>query len=518
MSKQVVTILLIWVLALTLGGTAVTGFAQEDDETVTITVINTSDEHGWIGSFTPFRSDTSYGGAAMIYNWWVAREGYDPADDSYLLISGGDGWTGPPISTWFEGEPMVELMNWMGYDASAIGNHEFDFGRAALDDRIAQAEYPYLGANVVDAASGELAEFTVPYTIVEAAGVQVGIIGLSNIGTPQSTNPKHIPDLAFTDYASVLAEYVPQMREEGAEIVLALTHACPEELVALGNVLPVDVDAMFAGHCHELMTDEVNGIPIVSSGAYWRSYARLTLEYDPAAGEIVGYDAVTVPVEYPAVVANRDVLAMVAPWQDAVQQELGTEIGYIAEEMPRGSWLQANWVTDAWLWGYPQADVAITNFGGLRQEVPAGPITVGEVVGVLPFENRIVEVKITGAQLAENLALGGGAVGGIRYRMMLDGEEITEFDRHADPNPDIEVEIEFLDGREFDPEAVYSVLINDFMFAGGDGYLFGEQDPAGYDTGIQWRQPVIDWMVSLGTSPDDPLENYLDPEPRGPVQ
>ena len=164
--------------------------------------------------------------------------------------------------------------------------------------------------------------------------------------------------------------------------------------------------------------------------------------------------------------------------------------------MERRSWQEANWVTDAWLWAFPGADVAITNFGGLRQEMVAGAVTVGDIVGLMPFENRIIDVELTGAQLAENIACCGGAVGGISYTA--DGT------------------ITFLDGREFDPEAIYHVLVNDFMYYGGDGYLFSDQNPDGYDTGVQWRQPVIDWTVSLDTSESDPLENYLDPEPRGP--
>lgn len=515
MKKVLVGIL---VLGLLVGSTTSIGFAQDDEGPIEITIINTSDEHGWINSFTPFGSDTTYGGAEMIFNWWVAREGYDPADDAYLLLSGGDNWTGPPISTWFEGEPMVELMNWMGYDASVIGNHEYDFGRGVLQDRIAEADFPYLTANTRFADSGEQVDFAEPYVILEAAGVKVGVVGLTTLDTPTSTHPKNIGDLVFIDYAEALEEVVPMVRDEGAEIVVVNTHACVGDLIGLAENLSVEVDAMFAGHCNEMDVEEIAGIPILGSGWAWRSYARLTLEFEPAEGMVTGYDADVVSVEYPAVRPNADVLALVDPWQEKVEAELGTEVGYLANDMPRQSWLQANWVTDAWLWYYPSADVAITNFGGLRQEVLAGPVTVGDIVGVLPFENRIVEVQITGAELAENLAVAGGAVGGIRYTMLLDGEELTEFDRHAEPNPNMEVVIEFLDGREFDPDALYSVLVNDFMYSGGDGYLFGEQDPNGYDTGIQWRQPVIDWTVSLDTTEADPLENYLDAEPRGPIQ
>ena len=468
---------------------------------VTITVIHTADEHGWLEAFTPRDTAEIRGGAANIYSWWVENEGYDPA--TFLLLSSGDNWTGPALSTTTQGAAMVEAFNVMGYDASAIGNHEFDFGREVMEQRFAEADYPYLSANIRYADSGAAVDFALPYVIQEVNGVSVGIIGLTQQWAGRLTNPAFTGDLVFDDYAEALSTYVPQMRDEGAAIILVLAHACPGELASLARDFGDQIDALFAGHCHEVSTAEINGAPILSSGEYWGSYSRLTLTYDPVAGTINALDYATVEVAYPTGAVNpvtpaADLVDLVDRWQAEIGAQLDAEIGYTAAGIERGRPAMGNWITDSWLWAFPEADIAITNWGGMRQDLPAGVITVGDIVGIMPFDNTLVLVEITGAQVAENLACCGGAVAGITYTIA--GGEVRLWRA---------------DGSELDPAATYYVLLNDFMYNGGDGYLFGEQDPAGYNTGISWRQPLIDYLLALATTPEDPLENYLDTANRG---
>lgn len=494
------SILIILLVVAMMGAGIRSGAARAQDGLVTITIINTADEHGWLLPYVPFGAENAQGGAAVISGWWKAHEGYDP--DTMLLLSSGDNWTGPSISTWFQGEPMVAAFNMMEYDASTIGNHEFDFGRDVLNKRFAEANYSYLGANIRDAATGNLADFALPYVIETVQGVPVGIIGLTTRDTVRTTHPRNILDLEFVDYTETLEQYVPEMREQGAAIIVLLAHVCTADLVDIATYNPELVDAIFAGHCNERVIRDVNGVSIMGSGWAWRTYGRLNITYDQSADKIVSFDQKLDDIYYPAVAGppvtpDAEIQLLVDEWKLRADEVLAQEIGYTTNGLPQREWAQANWITDAWLWAYPAADVAVTNWGGLRQAVPAGPITISDVVGVLPFENRIYAVAVTGAELARNLKCCGGAVAGIRYSRVAG-----------------DVEIEFLDGRPFDPAATYNVLINDFMYFGGDGYLFGQQDPAAYDTGIQWRQPVIDWMLSLNTSPDEPLENYLDVTPR----
>ena len=468
------------------------------DGPITIRIINTSDEHGWLEPYTPFGSEEVQGGAANIAAWWAAEEGYDPART--LILSGGDNWTGPSISTWFQGEPVVAAFNLMGYAATAVGNHEFDFGREVLARHIAESNYAYLGANIVDRDSGALADFVEPYLLAEIDGVTVGVVGLATTETATTTHPANISDLTFAPYAETLRAVVPEVRAAGADAVIVLSHICVNELANLAFEVGDLVDAMFGGHCNLFTAAEVNGVPVLGSGWAWRSYARLDLTIDPASGEVLASDPALVEVAYTGenpITPDPALAALVAEWQARVDEALAEEIGYTASGIARRSPEMLNLVTDAWLAAYPTAAIAVTNLGGFRQDIPPGPITLADIVAVLPFENRLVEVQISGEQLAANLACCGGAVGGISYTR-----------RGAS------VQIELADGRAFDPAAIYRVLVSDFMYFGGDEYLFGAQDPAGYDTGIQWRQPVIDWLRAHPTTPDAPLEGLLSPEQR----
>ena len=131
--------------------------AKNENELVDITIFHTSDEHGWLEPSRPPGSLNVVGGAANIRSWILEKEGF--SSSSYLLLSSGDNWTGPAISTWFAGAPMVEAFNVTGYDAIAIGNHEFDFGRSVMLQRFDTSEAPYLGANIRDIGTKRLPFF-----------------------------------------------------------------------------------------------------------------------------------------------------------------------------------------------------------------------------------------------------------------------------------------------------------------------------------------------------------------------
>jgi 2',3'-cyclic-nucleotide 2'-phosphodiesterase (5'-nucleotidase family) len=164
-----------------------------------LVILYTSDEHGWM------EATGSTGGAAGLMGLWQEEEGYTE-EGPFLILSGGDMWTGPAISTWFQGESMVEVMNAMGYDAAAIGNHEFDFQVAVLYDRLEQAEFPFLSANIREKATGNIPDFAQPYVVEEVNGIQVGLIGLSSTTTPTSAFPDYVEDYNFIEYDEALTE------------------------------------------------------------------------------------------------------------------------------------------------------------------------------------------------------------------------------------------------------------------------------------------------------------------------
>ena len=452
-------------------------------ENITLTIVYTNDEHGWMAGQEKGQ------GAAEMAGLWAASF---PESDVLLPISGGDNWTGPAISTWFQGESMVEVMNAMGYAASAMGNHEFDFGLETLAARTAQAEFSYLGANIRYKENGEIPTNLgiQPYTVVEVNGLKVGIIGLANTSTPSLTNPAHVGALDFTDYAEALHTYVPQARAEGADLIIVPSHICKWELNELANeVADLEIAFFGGGHCHETFTQEAGGAAVLESGAYLLGYTYATLSVNPATDSFTlldyGIEKNIGGTPHP------QVAEIIAHWQALTNDELDVPIGYLEDDIAKRSDEMAALITESWLWAYPAADVAITNWGGMRDRIPAGEITYADIISVMPFENVLIDVTLTGAELEQVLRSGRAipAIGGLHK----DGSQW----------------ILNASGEPLDPNATYRLLVNDFMYAGGDDYEISKYDPEAYNTAINWRQPVIDWILAQESSTSTPLDEAV---------
>lgn len=264
-----------------------------------IVIIHTNDEHGVL---TPSESrGFSEGGAQLAATSWVDK-GWDPTapNSNVLLLSGGDNWTGPAISTWFAGESTTEVMTAMGYAASVLGNHEFDFGQEALQLRLDQAQFPYLAANVFETGTDNQAFGVQPYVIREVNGVQVGIIGLALKGTPSVTAAAGINGLTFGDYEPALRRWVPEARVAGADFIVVQTHICNDDLYALADeVSDLGITLMQGGHCHQARVFKRGDMLLSSSSAYWQDYVVTEITYDVSTDEVIDASQQLVDVLYP---------------------------------------------------------------------------------------------------------------------------------------------------------------------------------------------------------------------------
>jgi 2',3'-cyclic-nucleotide 2'-phosphodiesterase (5'-nucleotidase family) len=427
-------------------------------------------------------------GAANLAAAWktLAAEQGGPL----IRLSGGDNWTGPAVSTWFQGESMVEVMNAVGYDASALGNHEFDFGLETLKKRAAQARFPYLAANLSRKSDGAFpVELGIkPYILLRQSGLKIAIIGLADPTTPSTTNPQTVSTLNFGDPEAALRKYVPMARSEGADMLLVPAHLCLAQASALAvKVGDLHIDLLGAGHCNEKIALKIGGTVILEGGSYMDDYAYASFEIDPARRSASSQELGTRPAQAPAPLP--EVAAIVARWKAQADAQLSQPIGYLQQEIPRRSSTMQALVVGSWLAGYPQADAAITNLGGFRDRLPPGMLTNAAIISVMPFDNTLVDVRLTGVQLLEVLNYSGqnAAVGGLVRTSS--GWIVSKT------------------GRGLEPGSDYHVLVNDFMYAGGDGYeMLVKADPYAYNTGIQWRQPLIDWIKAQNSSPDHPLD------------
>ena len=451
---------------------------QVDPRQERIIIMYTNDEHGWM------EGTDDHGGAATLLNTWIENENCEP-EAPCLILSGGDMWTGPAISTLTNGESMVHVMNAMGYDAAALGNHEFDFGVENLKKRISDMDFPILAANLHYKDSGKRPDFVKPYLITEVGNVKVGIIGLALIQTPMMTKLENVDSYVFTDYAAALEESVPLARSEGAEMLIVVGHICHQEMVNLAALAStLGISLIGGGHCHELYEDRVSGVTLVQSGSNLRNYVKIDILFDIDADTLVSIAA--------GLHANQEkseditISEIISTWRSELDHTLLQVVGYTHHEIIEESAEMANMITDSWLYTYPRAQIALTNTGGIRQPIPGGNITIEMIYGVLPFSNNILELSLSGEEILESLS----------PSIVMSG--LTSVDGYR-----------LRDGEILHPDSLYTVLINDFMYThpGSDFNLY-DQNP--YDTGINYRQPLIDWIRSLNTSPENPLDKYLD--------
>ena len=449
-----------------------------------ITILYTNDEHGYIEGVEEGR------GAANMIGVWQERHDYS-LDGPFLVLSGGDMWQwwGEAISSWYEGESMVEVMNGMGYDAAAVGNHEFDFGLAVLKERAAQMNFPLLSANLIyNNGSSIPEEFGIsPYTILEVNGIRIGIIGL----TTTSTHVKTInPAFEFEDYSDALFDVVPVVKAAGADLILVIGHVCLEELNALAyEIGSLGIHLLGGGHCHELSSSRVNETVIISGGWKLESYAYATFIVDIDADIVTVVDYGTEANQGGAAVPSIE--STVAYWRGLTDNELNVPIGYIQNGLDKSSSSLNRLLPETWLLFFPDADIALSWTEIFQDSLMPGDIMISDVIRILPYPNNIVQLKMNGDELMRVLNNHSHefVIGGLTQRS---GHWV--FRNTNEP---------------IDPNEEYLVLVNDWFYAGSGDYPFSELDPDGYFTGIHERQPLINWIFAQDSSVDFPLDDDI---------
>jgi len=456
-----------------------------DEETARIAVVALSDFHGWLLPLEPKGFNKYYGGIAYLGGQLAGAEKLD--QKSSVILDNGDMWTGPTESTFLRGEPVIQAYNELGVSAANVANHEFDYGLEILKARIREAKLPFLGANITNAGTDTAPAFVKPWIILERDGAKLGVIGLSYANTPETTLATHVQGLEFGGYADTLRKVLPEIRAAGAEAVVVLLHDTIEVIAeVLAKNSDITVDAIIAGQDHRKGRRDINGIPVVNPGPFGRSYVRFDIAIDRASRKVTKVDHKIVDVVGVVGAPPHPPLPKLAAIAEGARQKaksLSNEVlGRVAGPLPTGSFASSplgHLVVDAWLSALSNVDIAMCNHGAFRQPVGAGALTIGDLTSVLPFENNLYVVRISGKQLKSQLEIDSPVVAGVTYKYKdKDGKKtiVSAVDRLGQPIEDAKV---------------YSVAINDFMYYGGDGFQFQDLDAAPEDTGLSWREPVI---------------------------
>jgi 2',3'-cyclic-nucleotide 2'-phosphodiesterase (5'-nucleotidase family) len=484
---------------------------------VSVTILYTADEHGWIQPIIDKESGLLRGGAAEILSHWIAHEGHCPgpgpsgtalgnaacADPPTLLLSGGDNYTGPAISSFYGGEPMAEAMSRMGYAASAFGNHEFDFGREQFLKNRARGGFPYLAANLQVKSDAKARLDIAPYAVFYRRGVKIGVVGIATVTTLIDAAASHFEGMDFSAEEPALDRAITQAWSAGSDAVIVIAHECPDKLDPIVAKHPEwGISFVGAGHCHKTASKMAGKVPILAPGWRLAKYARVRLTIDkskPARSRVIGVDPEIVEVSRPIDAAltpattpapDPVIEARRAAWQRRLDETLGEAIGFTSSGIEQRSSEMGRWVANAWRHELG-TDVAVVNEGALRQSVPKGPITKATVYSVLPFDNKLVICTITGKDLMDALSNQETITSGL-VRSPAGGYALTS-------------------GAAIEPNRRYTVATIDFLYYGGSGFMFKKQDPRPKETGLDWRTPVIEWTKRQQTTPEAPLERWLQP-------
>ena len=520
MKKKLLSLLLALAMVFTL---AACGEKKPDpgkDATATepVVILHTNDVHGAV---------SNYAKVAALASQYESEGAY------VLILDAGDFSQGDTAVSVSEGATAVELMNMVGYDAVALGNHEFDYGFEALKKNMENAQFPVLAANVKyngELAFDDAAVFTTP------GGTKIGVFGLDTPETATKAHPGKIQGVTFAggeELYQIAQDMANMLREdEGCNYVICLGHlGIDDETAATGN-RSIDllnkvtgIDVFIDGHSHsteeeiveKTNTDRKVGDTILTStGTKLENIGVVTIK-----GSTI--TTTCVPTEGIEVAADDAIAAHAAAIIAEIEADYGTvfaktEVTLNGEKDPGNRTQETNLgdlITDALVWGAEQqgetVDAAITNGGGIRATIEAGDITKKDVNTVLPFGNTLSIIKITGEELLEVLeastfctpeAIGGfPQVSGIEFTVDTtkgydQGDEYPGTTYFA-PKTINRVTIQTVGGKDFDPAATYTIATNDFMASGGDTYYRFVNATANYDLGIPMDEVVMDYITTV---------------------
>ena len=561
-------------LALRAGETAATTSASAPaSDYAHIAILSTTDLHGHIlpVDYYTGKPDQTTGLAKVATLIKHARND----TPNLLLLDCGDVIQGTPLVYYHNRlnntppDPMMLAMNALHYDAMTIGNHEFNFGPAVLNKARDEAHFPWLSANIVRAAaagahdgiiatSGSAAATSPfkPYIIKEIDGVRIAILGLTTPGIPDWEDKPNYAGLEFLDPVETARKYVPILREkERADIVIIAMHMGLETDLDIGRPVPnqssrentaieiaknvLGIDAIFMGHTHrDIPALIINNVLLCQAGKYGDHLIRADIYLEktlqaleanatvPAARwRITARGARSIAIDE-HIPADPEILALAAPYDRETQTWLAKTIGACHRELTAtDSRFRSTAIIDLIQrvqLDTARADISFCASFNTAARIPAGDITVRDLCSLYTYENTLVAVELTGAQVkaalehsaryyrvttAENGARAIEAdpkIPGYNYDM---AAGVTY---EIAPSRAIGDRIQNLrwQGNPIDPAQKFRVAINNYRLNGGGGYTMFKDAPVLWRSSEEIRDLIIDWVTRHREIPADPINNW----------
>ena len=490
--------------------TAKPSIVKADGNTVAIDILSMNDFHGALEEVT--KKDNSGNvyamqGADIMVGKYDAIKANNPAGT--ILVSAGDMSQGTPISNVLYGKPVMEMMNTMGTQVMAIGNHEFDWGLDKLNEMKSEANFPFLACNIYDKTTGKRASFADPYTIINNQGVNIAFIGVTTPETAITTMPTITSNLEFRSPLNDVKSCISEAKAKGADLIVIVGHigaaqasdgTITGEAADLANELSSsEVNAIISGHTHTQVAGTVNGIPVVQGYYNGRGLGHVTIDYNITTKTV---EKSTAKYEdayksYSTITKDTAVADIVAAAKTEVGPKFDVALGTADFNMVNDSNNESavgDWVTDA-MTKAVGAQFGFETAGDLRCDIQKGTVTVGDVYTLLPWDNFVYTMKLTGAQIKNilengaSLKMGMVQVSGLKFKYdstLPVGSRVYDITDAA--------------GNPVDMAKPYTVAVNDYLASGGDDYTDFTKGTDIVDTGLMERDLVIKNLQDLNAA------------------
>ncbi|MDF2625580.1 MAG: ushA [Kosakonia cowanii] len=500
-----------------MGALSLPAQAYEQDKTYNITILHTNDHHGHF-----WRSEYGeYGLSAQKTLVDGIRKEVAAQGGSVLLLSGGDINTGVPESDLQDAEPDFRGMNLIGYDAMAVGNHEFDNPMSVLRQQEKWAKFPFLSANIYQKSTNQ--RLFKPWMIFNREGLKIAVIGLTTDDTAKIGNPEYFTDIEFRQPAAEAKLVIDELNQnEKPDVIIATTHMGHYDNGEHGSNAPGDVEMarslpkgalalIVGGHSQDPVCmasenkkqadyvpgtpcapDQQNGTWIVQAHEWGKYVGRADFQFRNGEMKLVRYQLIPVnlkkKVTYdngkservlytPEIAENAQMLSLLTPFQNKGKAQLGVKIGSttgrLEGDRSKVRFVQTNLarVLLAAQMARTGADLAVMSGGGIRDSIEAGDITYKDVLKVQPFGNTVAYVNLTGKELLDYLT----AVA----QMKPDSGAYPQFANVSFVAKGGQLSDVKIKGEPLDEAKSYRLATLSFNATGGDGYPRLD-DKAGY--------------------------------------
>ncbi len=460
-------------------------------EELQLGIISSNDSHGHI---LPFRHNGEQDWGGMARRRVAIQTARADTDYYWMVLDAGDVFQGTPMSNLLTGFLDIECMNQMGYDAMALGNHEFDFGYDLIRGRLPDANFPMLSCNVIDKERG--VSVSQPYHIFRRGNYRIGVIGLTTETLLGETDPRVSDYVEVYDPVPIVRSLAQYMRSIGVDIVIAVGHQGYGRDVEMAEAVP-ELDVIVGGHTHTKLDEptRVGDVVVTQSWEWGKQIGVLKLDFTRESEDerfrLAEYENEYVPMS-PDKPEDDGMKAFIADYDARFSKEMDVIVcralqDFSADNIRREENAMADMISDA-MRAATDSDVAFFNGGNFRAGIDSGEVTFGDLYAVLPYDNFLMKVPMSGERLLSILEYAGLQYGDGGFpqvsglRLQYEDMELVSA-------------LILRDGEyvEIDPAAEYTFLTTDFLAIGGDGFPMDE-DPYGPGyTGKEQRSAFAQW-------------------------